>query len=125
VDGWFDIDEVTGALSISAEADVEDAVFANVEVPQVRLRLQVQCGAQRNVGKEAKAESPRLEESVDKNQMLVIVNLLNRNEEAPKFDELEIIVGYPDQEFARQIFPGFISKVQVNDSKCRILTYNL
>jgi hypothetical protein len=107
---WFTIDPATGALSISKDANFEDPAFDSMPSPQVRLRLRVECNAS------PLADSlSRLQESVTKNEMIVVVNILNRNEERPVFtDETPGVVGYPDQDFAQQLFPGSVFQIKVS-----------
>jgi hypothetical protein len=106
---WFTIDPVTGALGISADANFEDSAFDNMPSPHVRLRLRVECNAL------PPADSAnRLQEIVTKNEMLVVVNIINRNEDNPVFTaETPKIVGYPDQDFAQQLFPGSVFQIKV------------
>ncbi|CAB3384709.1 Hypothetical predicted protein [Cloeon dipterum] len=116
-DGWFEIDINTGALKGLSAINYEDDAFADVEVPQVMLRLQVECSPVVEVKDSFNAtKRARLEAEVTKQQMLVVLNILNVNDHEPVFEPAELRVGYPNRDFARQIFPGAIAKVQATDS---------
>ncbi|XP_059482137.1 uncharacterized protein LOC132200576 [Neocloeon triangulifer] len=116
-DGWFEIDAATGALKALAATNVEDAAFIGVETPQVMLRLRVTCGLTKENKDTVNASlSHRLQEGVTKEEMLVVVNLLNKNEHAPQFASETLTVGYPSKAFARQIFPGSIVQVKATDA---------
>lgn len=106
---WFTIDAGTGALGISKESNAEDPAFDGMASPQVRLRLRVECTAA-----PPPASATRLQESVTKNEMIVVVNIQNRNEHNPVFEgELPRLFGYPDESFAQQLFPGPVFQIKV------------
>jgi len=111
VEDWFTIDPATGALGISTDADFEDPAFDSMPSPQVRIKLRVEC----NAPPLADSANNRLQETVTKNEMLVVVNILNINEHNPEFTaETPKIVGYPDQDFAQQLFPGSVVQIKVS-----------
>jgi hypothetical protein len=51
--------------------------------------------------------------SITRQEMLVVVTLLDINDNIPEFPWSELAVAYPDKDLARQILPGFIADIKV------------